>query len=306
MKKTISGTTTQFLYDGLNPVQELNSSNAVVANLLTGLRVDEYFTRTDTATGVMSTLLADALGSTIGLVGSGGTIATSYTYQPFGATTAGGPGNTNTYQFTGRENDGTGLDYYRTRYYSPTFQRFIAQDPIGFDAGDANLYGYTFNSPTNLKDPSGKILPILIAGGLIGGGAAAYSNYGAYESGTITGGQYAEAIAFGAATGVLTSLTPGLYGSILAGALGGGLTSLIDQRLAKPCGDLNLAAVGVNGVLGGVGGALAVGAGALGDQIIININPIGELAGTPATTLETEFGIGGGAVGTGISLIFGP
>jgi len=66
MSKMISGTTTQFLYDGLNPVQELNSTGGVVANMLTGLRVDEYFTRTDTAT---STFLADALGSTVGLVG---------------------------------------------------------------------------------------------------------------------------------------------------------------------------------------------------------------------------------------------
>jgi hypothetical protein len=29
MNKTVSGTTTQFLYEGLNPVQELNGSNGV-------------------------------------------------------------------------------------------------------------------------------------------------------------------------------------------------------------------------------------------------------------------------------------
>jgi YD repeat-containing protein len=97
MRKTLSGTATQFLYDGWNPVQELNGSNGVVANLMTGLRIDEYFTRTDTAT---STFLADALGSRVGLVGSGGTIATSYTYQPFGKTTVGGSANGNSYQFT--------------------------------------------------------------------------------------------------------------------------------------------------------------------------------------------------------------
>jgi hypothetical protein len=68
MSKTISGTTTQYLYDGLNPIQELNGTGGVVANLLTGLGVDEYFARTDTAT---STFLSDALGSTIGLVGVG-------------------------------------------------------------------------------------------------------------------------------------------------------------------------------------------------------------------------------------------
>jgi uncharacterized protein RhaS with RHS repeats len=77
MKRTIgSSTVTQFVYDRLNPVQELNSSDGVTANLLTGLNIDEYFTRT--ASGATSTLLTDALGSTIGLVGSSGSIATSY------------------------------------------------------------------------------------------------------------------------------------------------------------------------------------------------------------------------------------
>jgi len=140
------------LYDGLNPVQELNGSNGIVANLLTGLRVDEYFTRTDTAT---STFLTDALGSTVGLVGSSGTIATNYTYQPFGGTTAGGSANGSSYQFTGRENDGTGLYFYRARYYSPTFQRFIAQDPIGLGGGDRNPYGYALDDPTTLEDALG-------------------------------------------------------------------------------------------------------------------------------------------------------
>jgi RHS repeat-associated protein len=128
MSKTIGGTTTQFLYDRHNPVQELNGTGGVTANLLTGLNIDEYFTRT--ASGSTSTLLADALGSTIGLVGSSASIATSYTYQPLGTTTTGGTGNTNPYQFTGRENDGTGLYFYRARYYNPTSQRFIGQDPL--------------------------------------------------------------------------------------------------------------------------------------------------------------------------------
>jgi RHS repeat-associated protein len=155
MSKTIGGTTTQFLYDRLNPVQEFNGANppAATANLLTGLGIDEYFART--ASGTTSTLLTDALGSTIGLVGSSSNIATSYTYQPFGATTAGGASNTNPYQFTGRENDGTGLYFYRARYYSPTYQRFVAQDPIGFAGGDPNLYGYVYDDPVNLIDPPG-------------------------------------------------------------------------------------------------------------------------------------------------------
>jgi YD repeat-containing protein len=111
--KTVSSTTTQFLYDGFNPVEELNGSSQPLANLLTGLGLDEYFARSDTDT---STFLSDSLGSTMGMVGSGGAIATSYTYEPFGAAVSAGETNGNSYQFTGRENDATGLYYYRYRY----------------------------------------------------------------------------------------------------------------------------------------------------------------------------------------------
>ncbi len=78
----------------------------LTANLLTGLGIDEYFTRSD-AGGTMA-FLSDALGSTVGLMNSAGGIDTSYTYQPFGAATVNGT-SANPYHFTGRENDGTGL-----------------------------------------------------------------------------------------------------------------------------------------------------------------------------------------------------
>lgn len=61
-----------------------------------------------------------------------GTLQTQYTYEPFGPTTQTGPASTNSYKFTGREDDGTGLYYYRARYYQPRLQRFIAEDPLGF------------------------------------------------------------------------------------------------------------------------------------------------------------------------------
>jgi RHS repeat-associated protein len=57
---------------------------------------------------------------------------------------------------SGRENDGTGLYFYRARYYDPTLQRFISEDPIGFGGGQANLYAYVGNSPLNMIDPTGR------------------------------------------------------------------------------------------------------------------------------------------------------
>jgi len=58
-------------------------------------------------------------------------------------------------QYTPRERDGTGLYYHRTRYYSPSLQRYISEDPLGLGGGDINCYAYAFNSPTNFVDPFG-------------------------------------------------------------------------------------------------------------------------------------------------------
>src|SRR6266704_2212770 len=149
VSKTIGGTT-QYVYDGANPVQEISGTTAS-ANLLTG-GVDEYFQRTDSA-GTRN-FLTDALGSTLALTDSTGAVQTSYTFEPFGNTAVSGATTTNTFAYTGRELDATGLYFYRARYYSPTLQRFISEDPIGLHGG-INVYTYVGNSPANGNDPLG-------------------------------------------------------------------------------------------------------------------------------------------------------
>jgi len=175
--KTVNGTTTNFVYDGLNPVQEKNGAT-VTANLLTGLGIDEFFTRTEG--GTARSLLPDALGSTIALGDGTGTIQTQYTYEPFGFTTQTGTASTSSYKYTGREDDGTGLYYYRARYYQPRFQRFIVEDPIGFLGGDMNLYGYVRNVPMILSDPDGLTADtnMKFLSDWVFGGGAAYRTYG--------------------------------------------------------------------------------------------------------------------------------
>jgi RHS repeat-associated protein len=149
--KTVNSTSNSYLYDGDNIVQEL-SGTTPTANLLNG-GTDQVFNRTD-ASGAR-TPLADHLGSILGLADDTGTLQTQYTYDPFGNTTSTGTSSTNSSKYTGREDDGTGLYYYRARYYSPSMQRFISEDPSGFAAGDTNLYAYVANDPINSIDPSG-------------------------------------------------------------------------------------------------------------------------------------------------------
>jgi len=136
-------------------VQELSGGGAILANLLTGLGIDEYFTRTD-GSGRRS-LLGDALGSILALTDDAGVVQTTYTYEPFGQTTVTGQANGNPFQYTGRENDGTGLYYYRARYYSATRGRFLIEDPAR-QHGD-NWYAYVANSPLNFVDPWGLQIP---------------------------------------------------------------------------------------------------------------------------------------------------
>jgi hypothetical protein len=49
------------------------------------------------------------------------------------------------------------LYYNRARYLDPTTGRWTTQDPLGFAAGDANLYRYVGNTPTLATDPSGNL-----------------------------------------------------------------------------------------------------------------------------------------------------
>jgi RHS repeat-associated protein len=151
--KTVSSTTTNFLYDGLNFVQELTSGGTPTANVLTGLGIDETFTRS--VSGATETLLADALGSTIALANESGTVQTEYTYEPFGQTSSSGSSSANATHFTGRENDdGTRLYAYRSRYYLSEVGRFISEDAIGLVSG-TNLYEYVGGDPVAYVDPLG-------------------------------------------------------------------------------------------------------------------------------------------------------
>jgi len=65
---------------------------------------------------------------------------------------------TNPFAFTGRDNDSTGtlaLYNYRSRSYSPSLQRFLTEDPIGFAGADLNLYSYAGNEPVDRVDSMG-------------------------------------------------------------------------------------------------------------------------------------------------------
>jgi RHS repeat-associated protein len=165
LTKTVNGTATGFVYDGLNVTQELNgatTNNGTPANVRSNVvagGVDEYFLRsTGTGTAALpESFLTDALGSAVQLTNTAQVKTVGYTYEAYGKTTADNAAHSNPFQYTGRENDGNGLYYYRARYYVPAINRFASEDPIGL-AGGINAFAYVGGNPVSYVDPEG-LLP---------------------------------------------------------------------------------------------------------------------------------------------------
>jgi RHS repeat-associated protein len=165
-----SATVTKFTLDGWNPAKggaiglenvdvwaDVESNGDLRTRYLRGDRVDELLGRFEASGSARYWYLTDNLGSVRAVVDDNGAVKDSITYDAYGNITA----ETNStyrgrYAWTGREIEAeVGLQYNRARYYDPTIARWTSKDPMGFDAGDSNLYRYARNAPTNATDPSG-------------------------------------------------------------------------------------------------------------------------------------------------------
>ncbi len=152
----------QYLYEGQQALGEIRDGK-LSHRLLTGLSLDETIARiaittAGTKDAAQSRIyLTDALNSVIAQLADDdrASLQNSYAYSPYGQSSTVGPDSTsNPIQYTSRENDGTGLYFYRARYYDPVLKRFVSSDPIGL-AGGMNVYAYVGGNPVSWIDPSG-------------------------------------------------------------------------------------------------------------------------------------------------------
>ncbi|MDZ4852594.1 MAG: RHS repeat-associated core domain-containing protein [Pirellulaceae bacterium] len=159
----VDGAITYFIYDGdevLVEVTDPDGSGPAIAvesmRYLHGPLVDQVLAQEDAA-GSVQWHLADHLGTIHDLVNNSGQVVNHLKYDSYGNVIAEShPEVTTRYRFTGREFDKeTGQMYFRARYYDMQTGRFIAQDPVGFEAGNANFYAYVSNHPTRSRDPDG-------------------------------------------------------------------------------------------------------------------------------------------------------
>jgi RHS repeat-associated protein len=152
--KTVNGSTRSPREDGDDLVAEISTSGTQFT--LQGPTLDEPLAQFNWYFPNGLYFTPNHLGSTTPETGLGGWVQNWYLYQPFGTTTLSNSSFTvwNHARFTGREDDGTGLYFYRARYYSPDLGRFISEDPAGLDEA-GNQYAYGENDPVNYSDPFG-------------------------------------------------------------------------------------------------------------------------------------------------------
>ena len=162
VKRTLNGTTIYYTYDGPHPIYEWKADGTRAGWNVYGRGIDEILLRADyqvLSNGQGYFFQQNRLGSVTQLTGFSGETIESYRYDAFGT-----PTTTNTwgvfnnrFKFTGREYQSAfGIYDYRARAYHPGLGRFLSEDPMGFGAGDTNLFRYCGGDPVNCSDPTGE------------------------------------------------------------------------------------------------------------------------------------------------------
>ncbi len=152
--KTTSSGTTYFLYDGAEPIVEMNSSGTVMATNVfapdglvartTSSATTEYVfdqqgnvaDRTNTSGAIQSITQYDGWGNE--------QVVSGTVSDPFGYNAQSG-------YYLDRE---TGLYLCQHRFYDPANGRWLNRDPIGYGGG-TNLYGYCEGGPMGWADEDG-------------------------------------------------------------------------------------------------------------------------------------------------------
>jgi len=105
----------------------------------------------------------DANGNVTSITNTDGEVVQRFAYDPFGRSTVLADdftASTDTYAWHYRHqglyvDPTTSRVYNRARWLDVDLGRFISVDPLGFGAGDVNLYRYVGNGPVSAVDPSG-------------------------------------------------------------------------------------------------------------------------------------------------------
>jgi RHS repeat-associated protein len=152
-----------YFLEGEHLESAYSSAGVLQEKYFRGSNTDELVAGYTTTFNVMKPVMFqhDAVMSVVAATNVNGGTASGFKFRAFGETETATGSQASRLKFTGREDDGLGLYYYRARYYDPSLGRFLSEDRMGFAAG-VNFYAYVNNNPINGNDPSGNETQFII------------------------------------------------------------------------------------------------------------------------------------------------
>jgi RHS repeat-associated protein len=149
------------VYDGANPYLDFNGNGQLTERYLYNPHALSQFYGQVNASGNVQWFLTDNIHSIRQVVDSSGNVLDAITYDPYGnIVSQTNAANAPRFLYAGGAYDSnTGIDQFGRRYYISVDGRWLSPDPLGFVAGDTNLYRYVNNSPALHTDPTGLCPP---------------------------------------------------------------------------------------------------------------------------------------------------
>ena len=159
---------TRYAFDGWNPGKPpaiglenfdiwatFDGEGSLTTRFLEGEGFDDHLARIEGANAFWT--LADRLHSITFVLDADGAVVDEITYDGFGAilTETSSPNRGPFAHAGGQLDPETNLALFGVRYLAYDTSRWMQEDPIGFTAGDPNLYRYVGNNTMNAVDPSG-------------------------------------------------------------------------------------------------------------------------------------------------------
>ena len=148
--------TKQFLWqDDLKIAAEYDGNGSLISEFIyaQSINAPDYMIKN----GIKYKLVKDHLGSILAVVNAAnGVIAQQLTYSTYGHVLSDSNPGFQPFGFAGGLYDpDTKLVRFGAREYNGLIGRWMTKDPILFNGGDTNLYGYVLQDPVNYWDPLG-------------------------------------------------------------------------------------------------------------------------------------------------------